>query len=58
MSSRQKKKRSWKYPAQPITDVDFADDKYTLQTETQLHSLERAVAGIDLHVNADGIHVL
>ena len=51
------KKRSRRYPAKTITDVDYADDiailaKTPAKTETLLHSLERAVAGIGLHVNA------
>ena len=46
------------YPAQTIMDVDYADDIALLvntptQTESQLHSLERAAATIGLHVNAD-----
>ena len=41
-----------------ITDADYTDDIVTLanapaQAETLLHSLERAAAGIGLHVNAD-----
>ena len=48
------KKRNIRYPAKTITD---ADDIALLantpnQAETQLHSLERAAAGIGLHVNA------
>ena len=48
------KKRSRRYPAKTITD---ADDIALLanmpnQAETLLHSLERAAAGIGLHVNA------
>ena len=51
------KKRSRRYPAKTITDADYADDIALLantpnQAETQLHSLERAAAGIGLHVNA------
>ena len=51
------KKRSRRYPAKAITDADYADDIAILantpnQAETLLHSLERAAAGIDLHVNA------
>ena len=38
------KKRSKRYPTKTITDADYA--------ETLLHSLERAAAGIGLHVNA------
>ena len=46
------------YPAQTITDADYADDIALLantpsQAETLLHSVERAASGIDLHVNAD-----
>ena len=46
-----------RYPAQTITDVDNTDDIALLantpaQVETLLHSLERAAAGIGLHVNA------
>ena len=51
------KKRSRSYPAKTITDADYADDIAILantpsQAETLLHSLERAAAGICLHVNA------
>ena len=50
------KKRSRRYPAKTITDADYADDIALLantpnQAETLLHSLERAAAGIGLHVN-------
>ena len=52
------KKRSIKFPAQTITDADYADDIALLvnslaRTESQLHSLERATGGIGLHFNAD-----
>ena len=51
----QTKKRSRRYPAKAITD--YADERAILantpnQAETLLHSLERADAGIGLHVNA------
>ena len=51
------RERSRRYSAQTITDVDHTDDIVLLantpaQAETQLHSLERAAAGIGLHVNA------
>ena len=51
------KKRSRRYPAKTITDADYANDiairaNTPNQAETLLHSLERAAAGIDLHVNA------
>ena len=51
------KERSRRYPAQTITDADYADDIAILanaptQAETLLHSLERAAAGIGLHVSA------
>ena len=51
------KKRSKRHPAKTITDADYADDLALLvnmpnQAETLLHSLERAAAGIGLHVNA------
>ena len=51
------KKRSRRYPAKTITDADYADDIAILanthdQTETLLHSLEWAAAGIGLYVNA------
>ena len=44
-------------PAKTITDANYADDLVLLantpnQAETLLHSLERAAAGIGLHVNA------
>ena len=51
------KERSRRYPAQTITDADYADVISLLantptQAETLLHSLERAAADIGLHVNA------
>ena len=51
------KKKSRRYPTKTITDADYADDIAILantlnQAETLLHSLERATAGIGLHVNA------
>ena len=51
------KKRSRRYPAKTNTDADYADDTAILantpnQAETLMHSLERAAAGIGLHVNA------
>ena len=51
------KKRSRKYPAKTITDADYTDDIAILantlnQAKTLLHSLERAAAGIGLHINA------
>ena len=51
------KKRSRRYTAKTITDADYADDIAMLantpnQAETLLHRLERATAGIGLHVNA------
>ena len=51
------KKRSIRYTAKTITDADYADDialraNKPNQAETLLHSLERAAAGIVLHVNA------
>ena len=51
------KKRSRRYTAKIITDADYTDDITLLantpnQAETLLHSLERAAAGIGLHVNA------
>ena len=51
------KKRSKRYPAKTITNADYADDLALLANTpnkgvTLLHSLERAAAGIGLHVNA------
>ena len=51
------KERRRRYPAQTITDTDYAVDIALLantpvEAETMLHSQERA-AGIGLHVNAD-----
>ena len=51
------KERSRKYPAKTITNADNADDIALLanapaQAETLLHSLKRAAASIDFHVNA------
>ena len=52
------KKRNRRHPAKTITDADYTDDIELLanapaQAETLLHSLERAAAGIGLHVNAN-----
>ena len=52
------KERARRYPAQRITDGNYADDIALLantpvQAESRLHSLERAAGGIRLHVNAD-----
>ena len=52
------KERSRSYPAQTITDTDYADDTTLLantptQAESLLHRLERVAGGIGLHVNAD-----
>ena len=52
------KKINRRYPAQTITDADYADDIALLtntpaQAETLLHRLERVAAGIGLHVNAN-----
>ena len=51
------KERNRRYPAQTITNANYADDIALLvnasaQAETLLHSLEQASAGIGLHVNA------
>ena len=47
-----------RYPAQTITDADYANDialqaNTPAQVETLPHRLERAAAGIGLHINAD-----
>ena len=52
------KERNSIYPAQTITDADYADDITLLantpaQADSQLHSQERAAASTGLHVNAD-----
>ena len=51
------KKKRRRHPLKTITDADYTDDIGLLantpnQAETLLYSLERAVAGIGLHVNA------
>ena len=51
------KKRSGRYRAKTITDANYADDRAILantpnQAETLQLSLEQAVAGIGIHVNA------
>ena len=51
------KEKSKIYPAQTITDVDYADDIALLadtpaQAEFLLHCLERAAGGRGLYVNA------
>ena len=52
------KERSRRYPAQTTMGADYADDIALLtntptQAKTLLHSLERAAAGINVHVNAE-----
>ena len=52
-----RKERSRRYPAEAITDADYADDIVLLanapaQSETLLHSLEKATAGFGLQINA------
>ena len=52
------KERSRRYPAKTITEADYADDIALLantpdRAETLLHSLERASAGIGLHVKTE-----
>ena len=53
----EKKTRSSRYNAETITDVDYADDLTLTNTPAEaeflLHSLEKAVGGISLHVNAN-----
>ena len=51
------KERSGGYPAKTTTDADYTNDIAILantpaKAETLLHSLERAAAGMGLHVNA------
>ena len=53
-----KSTRSRQYPSKTISDTDYADDILLLantstQAKSLLHSLDQAVGGIDLHVNAD-----
>ena len=50
------KERCRRYPAQTITDVDYADDIALIantpaQSEHPAYSLERAAADIGLHIN-------
>ena len=52
------KERSRRYPAQTVTDADYADDIALLANtlaidETQLHSLERVTVYRGLHATAD-----
>ena len=49
------KERSRRYPAQTITDADYADDIVLLaNTPTEAKKQpEPAAAGIGLHINAD-----
>ena len=53
-----RKARSRRYPAQTVTDADYADDLALLadipaQAESLLHSLEEAAKNIGLYVNSD-----
>ena len=55
---KQAKERSRRYPAQTITNTDYADNMALLantpaQVKTLIHSQEWAAAGIGLHVNTD-----
>ena len=55
---KKKKARSRRYPAETITNADYADAMAFLantpaQAESLLHSLEHAARGIGLHVNAN-----
>ena len=57
-SFMQAKEKSRRWPAQTITDADYADDmahlaKTPAQAETQLLSLERTPTGIGSHVNVN-----
>ena len=57
------KERSRRYSAQTITDADYTNDIALLantpaQAETQLQGLERAAAGIGLHVNEDNMEYM
>ena len=52
------KERSRRYHAQTVMDVDYANNialqaNTPAQAQTLLHSLERAAAGIGLHVSAE-----
>ena len=52
------KERSRRYPAQTITNKDYADDIVILantpaQAESLLHSLEWAAGGVGLHDNVE-----
>ena len=52
------KERSRRYPAQKITDADYANDiaifvNTPAQTKSLFHSVERAVAGKGYHFNAN-----
>ena len=52
------KKRSRRYPAKTITDVDYADYIALLantpnQAETLLHSLEQALASMSMHTKVN-----
>ena len=58
MTLHKKKARSRWYPAETITDADYADDKALLantptQVESLRQSLKQAAGDIGLHVNAD-----
>ena len=57
------KERSRKYPAQTITDVNYADDiallaNISIQAESLQLSLEWTAGGIGLHANEDKIEYM
>ena len=56
--SKLTEERSKRYSTETITDADYADEialraNAPARAKTLLHSLKRAAAGIDLHVNAE-----
>ena len=57
MALHKKKARSRRYPAQTITDADYADDIALLpntptHAESLLHRLEQAAGGVGIHLNS------
>ena len=58
MLAKKKKKRSRRYPAETITDANYADDialqaNSSVRAESLLHNLEQSAGGIGLYDNAD-----
>ena len=58
-----KTKGIWQYPAETITDTNYANDLMLLanisaQAESLIHNLEQATRGIGLYVKSDKTEII